>query len=326
MRLIRPVLGAAVLALLLTAGAATAAAPGGPRLAVIKRTWNPARATLITVGPNGGSPVRLAGGQKRNGPVDSILIAPLSWRPDGGQVAYTGLGDFFLAGVDGSGAQRVNAGGAEVPVFAPDGHTVAFMRYEDRGAAIWTIDLVSGEQRRLTRSRQGLRHVPSSFSADGSTLLATRFDDNRGGRPEPVALRLGTGGTTRLLADGYGPVFSPDGSKIALVREVGRRQSGGEEGGSWRTTDLFVLHAANGSLRRLTRTPHKEELFPSWDPSGERIAFTRFRGNNYEWANSIVQVNADGSCETEVLARKRTVFYGAAWQPGPGREAGRIDC
>ena len=64
----------------------------------------------------------------------------------------------------------------------------------------------------------------------------------------------------------------------------------------------------------------------SWDPSGQRLAFDRYRGDHYEWANSILEINADGSCETEVLAKKRTIFYGAAWQPGPGREAGRIGC
>jgi Tol biopolymer transport system component len=320
------VLGAGALALLLSAGFASAAVPAGPRLAVIKNTSNPARSTLITVGPNGGSPVRLAGGQEKNGPVDSFLFAALSWRPDGAEVAYTANFSFFLAGVDGSGAHRVNAAGAEVPVFAPDGHTVAFTRAGEGDNAIWTIDLISGEQRQLTPSRRSLRYVASSFSPDGTTLLATRVDRNLSGDLEPVALNLVTGGVTRLRADGYEPVYSPDGSKIALLREVGKRQSGGEEGGSRRTTDLFVLNAANGSLRRLTRTPYKDELFPSWDPSGQRIAFTRFRGSRYDWANSIVQINADGSCETELLSRKRTVFYGAAWQPGPGREAGPIDC
>lgn len=325
-RLVGRALGAAALVLLLAAGTASAAAPAGPRLAVIKHTWNPSRATLLTVDPHGRAPVRLAGGQEKYGPVDSLLVAPLSWRPDGAEVAYTGEFSFFLAGVDGSGARRVNAASAEVPVFAPDGHTVAFRRFREGGEAIWTIDLASGEQRQLTPSRRGLYYFASSFSPDGTTLLATRFDRDRSRGQEPVALNLSTGGVTRLLGDGYGPVYSPDGSKIALLREVGKPQSGGEEGGSWRATDLFVLHPASGSLRRLTRTPSKEELFPSWDPSGERIVFTRFRGSHYEWANSIVQINADGTCETEVLARKRTVFYGAAWQPGPGREAGRIDC
>lgn len=322
---IRGALGAAALALLLTAGIASAAAPAGPRLGVIKVTWKPRRATLLTVNPRGGEPKRLAGGQEENGPVDSILIAPLSWRPDGAEVAYTGLGDFWLAGADGSGAHRVNAAAAESPVFAPDGHTVAFTRFGRPGNTIWTIDLLTGEQIQLTPSRRGLDYIATSFSPDGATLLATRFDSHRSGEAEPVALHLNTGGVTRLRADGLEPVYSPDGSRIALMREVGKPQRG-EGGGDWRAADLFVLDPANGSLRRLTRTPRKEELFPSWDPSGERIAFTRYRGSHYEWADSIVQINADGSCETEVLAKRRTVFYGAAWQPGPGREAGRIDC
>ncbi|HEX6152469.1 MAG TPA: hypothetical protein VFZ19_03000 [Solirubrobacterales bacterium] len=325
-RVIRRALGTGALALLLAASTAMAAVPAGPRLGVIKITWNPARAALITVGPNGGAPMRLAGGQAGGGPVDSFLIAPLSWRPDGAEVAYTGIGDFFLAGADGSGAHRVNAAGAEAPVFAPDGRTVAFTRIHKGSNAIWTIDLASGEQRQLTPWRDGLHHIASSFSSDGTTLLATRIDRDRNGEPEAVALNLATGAVTRLLRNGYGPTYSPDGTKIAFVRETGKQQSGGEEGGSWRATDLFVLNVASRSLRRLTRTPYKEELFPSWDPSGERIAFTRFRGGHYDWANSIVQINPDGSCETELLARKRTVFYGAAWQPGPGREAGRIKC
>lgn len=315
-RAIRAVASVGLLALLLTVGVADAVAPAGPRLAVIKLTWSPARATLLTVGPEGGSPVRLAGGQEQSGPVDSLLLGPLSWSPDGSRVAYTGIADFFLAGADGSGAHRVNAAGAEVPIFAPDGHTIAFARFGEGGESIWTIDLNTWDQRQLTRSRRGLRFFPSSFSPDGTTLLATRIDRNRGGGVEPVALHLDTGGVTRLPGDGLEPVYSPDGTKIALFREIGDRQ----------ITDLFVLDTAKGTERRLTRTPHKEELFASWDPSGERIAFTRFRGSHYEWANSIVQINADGSCETELLARKRTIFYGAAWQPGPGREAGRIDC
>jgi Tol biopolymer transport system component len=158
--------------------------------------------------------------------------------------------------------------------------------------------------------------VSSSFSPDGTTLLATRLDARRDRRPELMALRLDTGGVTRLLGNGFAPVYSPDGSKISVFREVGRRP----------TSDLFVLNVASGSLRRLTRTPHKEELFASWDPSGERIVFARFRRRRFESPSSIVEINADGACETEILAQERTVFYAPAWQPGPGREAGPIDC
>jgi Tol biopolymer transport system component len=180
----------------------------------------------------------------------------------------------------------------------------------------WTIDLASGAQRQLTPSRRGLQYYSSSFSPDGTTLLATRIDAQRAGQTELMALHLDTGGATRVLADGFAPYYSPDGSKIAFLREVGNPPA----------SDLFVLNVASGSLRRLTHTPHKDELFASWDPSGERIAFARFRRRHYEWANSIVEINPDGTCETEILSQKRTVFYGPAWQPGPGREAGRIEC
>ena len=306
--LIRRALGIGALALLLTVGVG-AATPAGPRLAMIKHNWRPSRTTLITVGPQGGAPVRLAGGEGE-GP-DWDFLSP-SWRPDGTEVAYTGSFSIFLAGASGSGARRLNLADAEIPIFAPDGRTIAFTRFGEA----WTFDLASGEQRQLTPSRRGLDYVPSSFSPDGSTLLATRFDSHRTGHGEPVALHLDTGRITRFLGGGFKPVYSPDGSEIALFRKVGRR----------RTSDLFVLDVASGNLRRLTRTPHKDERSASWDPSGERIAFVRFRYANFEWANSIAQINADGTCDTEVISHKRTWFYGPAWQPGPGRAAGPIDC
>ncbi|HEU5141908.1 MAG TPA: hypothetical protein VFU04_02000 [Solirubrobacterales bacterium] len=307
-------LGATVLALLLTVGVASAAAPAGPRLAVVKVTWTPERGRLITVDPRGRDPVRLAGGQER-GPLSLFGWGPMSWRPDGAEIAVTGLGDFLLAKANG-GARRINAAGAEWPVFAPDGQTIAFTREYGREAAIWTIDLTTWKQRQLTPSRRGLFYTASSFSPDGSTLLATRSDERRGGDAEPVALNLATGQVTRLLPDGLQPIYSPDGSEIALFRKVGKRKN----------NDLFVLDTETGAQRRLTRTVPGYELFASWDPSGERIAFARFRGRHFEWANSIVQINADGSCERIVLEQRRTIFYGPAWQPGSGREAGRIEC
>lgn len=39
-----------------------------------------------------------------------------------------------------------------------------------------------------------------------------------------------------------------------------------------------------------------------------------------------MQINADGTCEAEILSAPHIAFYGPTWQPGPGREAGRIEC
>lgn len=314
----RHLVRSALLALALALPAASvagAATPSGPRLGVARLSYDPARMTLITVGPRGGSPVRIAGGQE-DGPLSPILLTRLAWRPDGSEVAFTGIGSIFLAEAGGGGAQELNIAAAERPVFSPDERTLVFTRFGngEREAATWTIDMSSGVQRQLTPTRTGLFYVGSSFSPDGKTLLMTRIVRDR--RPELVARNMDTGGITPVLRDGIAPVYSPDGSKVAFFREIGRRG----------LSDLFVLDLAKGSLRRLTRTPHENEIFASWDPSGSRLAFARFRGFHYEWANSVVQINADGSCEETILSQPRTVYYGPAWQPGAGRGAGPIRC
>ena len=217
------------------------------------------------------------------------------------------------------------------PVFSPDGHTMAFTRYRRRAheavqgkvtqrsfisAAIWLLDLDNGASRRLTPWRNGLEYFASSFSPDGSILLATRHDYRPPGKFEVVALNVSSGGFSRLPVDGLFPVYSPDGSEIALFRESGNQGK----------SDLYVLDIASGALRRLTRTPKFFDGFASWDPSGERIAFAQFPRGFFELPSSIVQINADGTCPVKALSAPRTAFFVPAWQPGPGRGAGRIDC
>jgi Tol biopolymer transport system component len=336
-RVIRRALGLGALALVLWAGVAGAVAPAGPRLALVRWTAEPERVDLISVDQRGAKPLRLAGGGAGAHSLLPFGLAPLSWSPDGTQLAFSALPPGFanfarlrllLVNADGTHPRTVpGVKGAYTPVFSPDGRTLAFTRFRsrpfrvvngkvrDRGfvdASIWTADLLTGAQRRLTPWRDGLEYIASSFSPDGSMLLATRFDQRR--TPELVALRL-HGGSTRVLADGLFPVYSPDGSEIALFRERGK------------DSDLYVLNVASGGLRRLTQTPRAFEFYASWDPSGERLAFVRFgSGISQNFGNSIMQINADGSCLTKTLSAPGIAVYVPAWQPGPGREAGRIDC
>ena len=129
-------------------------------------------------------------------------------------------------------------------------------------------------------------------------------------------------------------VYSPDGSEIAFLRthdrRYGSRRSG--ETGIETTTDLYAMRSDGSHVRRLTRTPLGVELWPSWDPSGERLAYTRFQGGGslegfIGFGDAVLQINADGSCGSPILAGRRGVaYYGASWQPGAGRGAGRIAC
>jgi TolB protein len=354
-RVIRRALGVGATALLLAAGVATAAAPEGPRLAVIKAAAKPSRLELSNVGGRGGDPLRLAGGGWRSRPLPDFF-SPISWSPDGEEVAFSGIvgvrkGDdhepirrIFTVRADGSGLRAIRGtNGATGPVFSPDGHTVAFTRSVERetpttvggtrqkhgfrGASIWTVDLLTGAQRRLTPWRDGLSYIASSFSPDGSTLLATHEDNLLLNEPEPVALALDGSGSRRLLDDGSSPVYSPDGSQIALVRRTVEYSKDGEN----EDDDLYVIGADGSGIRRLTRTPGRLELSPSWDPSGERLAYVRLPTARSEDApfgfrNALMQVNADGTCQTKVVSARSTFFFVPTWQPGPGRGAGRIEC
>jgi len=123
-------------------------------------------------------------------------------------------------------------------------------------------------------------------------------------------------------------VYSPDGSKIAFFR--GRTVKAPDGSAGW-TTDLFTVDAGGGGLRRLTRSPGIE-YSQSWDPSGERLAYIRYPPvwrdpNELGYGSAVLQVNADGTCRRPIVGGSPlTAIFAVAWQPGSGREAGRIDC
>ncbi len=245
-RVIRRALAAGALAMLLATNVALAAAPAGPRLVVIKASLGKAdRLELLNVDPHGGRPLRLAGGGARSRPLLDVF-SPVSWSADGETVAFSGMIGFrggddhepirriFTVGADGGGLRSIpGTNGATGPVYSPDGHTVAFTRTIDRetpttvggkrmdegfhGSSIWTVDLATAAQRRITPWRDGLSYTASSFSPDGSTLLATHEGELLN-ESEPVELKLDGSGSRRILDDGFSPVYSPDGSQIALIR------------------------------------------------------------------------------------------------------------
>jgi TolB protein len=354
-QVIRRALGAGVLVvLLLAASTAMAAAPAGPRLAIIKVSPKPLRFELVSVNRNGGDPLRLAGGGRQARPFLNTF-SPISWSPDGEWLALSGVvgygrGDdhepiekLFIVNADGSGLRAIpGTKGGSGPILSPDGRTVAFTRsisrdgpttvggkrWESgfRGASIWIADLLTGAQRQLTPWRDEVGYAASSFSPDGSTLLATHEDEALLEEPEPVVVALDGSGSRRLLDDGSYPVYSPDGSKIALIRHTEVYGPKPAEG-----SDVYVVDADGSGLRRLTRTPDREELFLSWDPSGQRLAYVRIpllRSEDAIFGHRIalMQVNADGTCVTPVISARRTFFFVPTWQPGPGRGAGRIGC
>jgi Tol biopolymer transport system component len=321
-----------------------------PRLAVVKNTLFPYRFDLETIDETGAQPSRLVGGGPRKRPLP-LEFTPPSWSPDGSRVVFAAFARklkqgprgvrLYVSLADGSDLRPLRGThGADEPKFAPDGRTVFFTRYRLRpwinrqgkeelqigGASIWSVDIFGGAPRRLTSSRNGLWMFPASVSPNGRTLLASR--SAREESWNVVEMHLDTGKKDVLLRHASDPVYSPDGTRIAFVRwrHVGIERNADE----W-TSDLFTVRSGGSNLRRITRGPGVD-YSQSWDPSGERLAFIRYPPERYDpdelgYGSAVLQINADGSCLSPVLRPSfDTAFFGVAWQPGPGREAGRIPC
>jgi Tol biopolymer transport system component len=332
-----------LLALLVVTGTtstlALAAPPGGPRLAVMKLSRDPLGLEIATLDPSGGRyrPVLTQRLSRRFGSVGS-----LAWSPDGSLLAYSrrqqdGHRVIAVVPVTGRGRPRVVSGtrGGEWPVFSPDGGSLAFSRYRVKGAgrsllpayessSVWIVDLDSGMRRQVTRWRDELWQYPSSFSPDGSTLLLTRLDFLRSVEYEIVALRFDGRTSGLLVGEGDEALYSPDGTKIVFT-EWRERRVWAPKRDRWvfrPTADLYIVNADGSHRRHLTRTPGKIETLGGWDPSGARIVYSQFR----EGTGAVMEINADGTCPHEILSVAGVDYFNPVWQPGPGREAGRIHC
>jgi dipeptidyl aminopeptidase/acylaminoacyl peptidase len=349
-------LGLALLLALVALGAAsaTAAAPSGPRLAVSVSTPYPGGGEITTVGPTGADPATLAGGSgQRSADPHGDLPA---WSPDGSLLAYTGsFGEYspvvYVVGADGGRPRLVSKEGPlSDPIFSPDGRSLVFSslrvvkgefqrsarRADDEYGvvvdwAVLAVDVDDGSARLLTPWRRHQVLTPTSFSADGSTLAAERFSFEKG--QQAVAITLGSGRTRVLAHNAEEPVYSPDGSRIAFVRNRYGRPSGREGNRPLASSTLLVMPAKGGRATKLA-TVNGGLAWPSWDPSSQRLSFTRLGGGVLgrtsmpHEGNSVMQVNADGSCLSRLLSVEPDggTLYGSAWQPGPGREAGPIVC
>lgn len=337
---------------LLAAAASAAGGPPGPRLTFLRATAHSYQ--LVSVDGAGHDQQVLAGGGKKSRPVPNPFSAP-AWSGNGAIVAFSAISrwtgghlDIYRAAADGSNLRKLpHTRDAFKPVLSPDGRRLAFAVLRQRqqqlpngrevttfaGAATWLLRLGGGSPRRLTPWRNGLYEYPSSFSPDGRTLGISLTQQPSAGKSSHSALALQLKGKrTRVIAKNAGsPVFSPDGTRVALLL-MGKPRTVSSHGSKTTITpsDLAVAAADGSGLVRLTHTGALE-LQPSWDPSGQRLAYIEQRASARRAdvtgvGDAIMEINADGSCRTRLLSSRGTILSGPTWQPGPGREAGAIAC
>jgi len=181
--------------------------------------------------------------------------------PDGSLIAFDSDRDgergVYVARADGGHVRRVSGEGfAAVPSWSPDGKTIAFVRAEPRSPSvwnIWTVDLETGQQSRLTSHTLG-QPWGAAWFPDGATIAYSREDRlmirSLDGKRQSVFHSPIRG---RMLRT---PAVSPDGRHV--IFQVYRN-------GAW------LLNVATGRMRKVLADPTAEEF--TWSPDGLRVAY-----------------------------------------------------
>ncbi len=146
-------------------------------------------------------------------------------------------------------------------------------------------------------------YTPQVQAANNGDVVFSRSTD--GGATFDLFVR-GTS-TAQLTSGGQDikPAWSPDGTKVAFVRQVSLNGHG----------NIYVINADGSNLTQLTNSaPTLDDSDPIWSPDGTKIAFTSNRtgvGGSYQ----IFTMNADGSNETIISNQTTSNDSGPSWSP-----------
>lgn len=152
------------------------------------------------------------------------------------------------------------------PHFSPNMQTIVFLSFRDDDPMVWTLDLDTGEQRRLGQFG-GMNFAPR-FSPDGTKIALSLV---KKGITHIYEYDIETK-TLKQLTFGNSlntsPSYSPDGKKLAFNSD----RSGNQQ--------IYVLDFETGKVERLTYGAGRYAT-PAWSPDGQFIAFTKMADDTF---------------------------------------------
>jgi Tol biopolymer transport system component len=277
---------------------------------------------LYVVDAAGGPPKKLTANPPGAG---SHAVIAAAWAPEGERIALSLSGEegptaapeqtFYIDVLDsdGSGRRRLVPFRADEPTWSPDGERIAFTRHFTIDSSdIYVVDADGSDLRRLTRrsSRSPGANSPA-WSPDGRRIAFVRWPDQRNDLftgAEIYVVDTDGGGPRRVTArplespGDFGPVWSPDGKRIAFVRASEQD-----------VTDVYVVNPDGSGLRRLTRTGDASE--PAWSADGRTIAFSRRITSGQFEQGDLYVIDAEGGGLRRLTTSPRLVESGPVWAP-----------
>jgi tricorn protease len=196
----------------------------------------------------------------------------LARHPDyhAGKIAFSYLGDIWIAGEDGANVVRVtdNTGRDVYPRFSPDGKWIAFSSNRYGNYDVFVVSVTGGAPKRLTYHTGNDEVV--GWSRDSQSVV---FRSARGDGAFPSVATLyevpAVGGPERALPVdwGYWGAYSLDGKQFVFNRHpsVWSRK---HYRGSY-AADLWIGDLAQKTYKKLGGDGRYNRLWPMWGPKDE---------------------------------------------------------
>jgi tricorn protease len=188
-----------------------------------------------------------------------------------GKVAFSYLGDIWVAGENGADARRLtdNTARDQFPRFSPDGQWIAFSSNRDGNYDVYVVPTAGGKPRQLTFHTADDNVV--GWTPDGKNIV---FTSTRGNGIFPTVATLwqvsAEGGVETPVKTDWGAwaSYSPDGKKLAFTRHPAP-WSRKHYRGSY-AADLWVEDLAAEKFTRLGDEDYKGNmLWPMYAAGGE---------------------------------------------------------
>ena len=202
--------------------------------------------------------VNVDGSRKQH--LTSARYSTPAWSPDGRRIAFGAGSNVWVMNADGSEPLNLTPepGGQRSCLVARRPED----RLRPRPPEIYVMNADGSGQRLLARyATTAFPRLPGHRTGGSSPSSAPATAPLRGlhpGDPRRERRRQRAANLTRNPANDSDPAWSPDGRKIAFVRNF----------------EIYVMNADGSAQTNLTRNPARD-LAPAWSPDGQRIVFER---------------------------------------------------
>jgi len=314
--------------------------PDGSELLVVDGRGAPPRGPLWSLAILGGSPRRLG----------EAAGETAAWSPDGKMLAYSNLGDLFIAKADGSEAHKLQTVKGDIKniSWTPDKSRLQFDSTESAGTIgqqlAWEVSTTGTDLHRLLA---GWHDPPDEccgkWTADGKYFV---FQSNQQiwalarkasflhSEPKPVPL---TSSPLSLSS----PLPSKDGKKLFLIGQTFRGELNRYDSKSGQFSPIlggisaeyvafsndrqWVTYVSyregtlwrskvNGSERLQLTYPPMYPVLPRWSPDGKKIIFFEF-ARSIAMPARIYEVSAEGGSPRELMPDDPRQQLDPNWSP-----------